>query len=65
MDIYVTAYIDASSIEIFVDWGRYVFTNQIFPNEPFDEVQVVPADAAGVRWFRIDSIPSIWNKPTN
>ncbi|WP_435578972.1 glycoside hydrolase family 32 protein [Gilvibacter sp.] len=64
-DIYVTAYIDASSIEIFVDWGRYVFTNQIFPNEPFDEVQVVPADAAGVRWFRIDSIPSIWNKPTN
>lgn len=56
----VTVYIDASSIEVFVDWGRYVFTEQIFPTIPYDEVQVVNQSKSGVRNFRIDSIPSIW-----
>ncbi len=61
-DINVSIYIDASSIEVFVDWGRNVFTEQIFPNIPFDEVQLVGQEDNGIRWFRIDSIPSIWNK---
>ena len=56
----VTVYIDASSIEVFVDWGRYVFTEQIFPTIPYDEVQVVNQSKSGIRNFRIDSIPSIW-----
>jgi len=57
----VVAYIDASSIEVFVDGGRYVFTNQIFPTIPYDEVQVVSFyNDIGVVDFRIDSIPRIW-----
>lgn len=63
-EVDVSIYIDASSIEIFIDHGRYVFTEQIFPNIPFDEVQVVSNDQMAVRRFRIDAIPSIWDEST-
>lgn len=60
-EINVSVYLDASSIEIFVDHGRYVFTNQVFPNIPFDEVQLVAKKRETIRWFRIDSIPRVWD----
>lgn len=57
----VAVYIDASSIEVFVDGGRYVFTNQIFPTIPYNEVQVNSFyNERGVVDFRIDSIPRVW-----
>ena len=32
--------LDASSIELFVNNGDYVLTNQIFPSEPFTDLKI-------------------------
>ena len=31
-------YLDQSSLEVFLDGGRYVMTNQIFPTKPYDRI---------------------------
>lgn len=36
----VTVFCDTSSIEIFVDSGRYVFTNQVFPVQPYTHLKI-------------------------
>lgn len=38
--ISIRMFIDASSVEVFVDGGRLVFTNLVFPSAPFTRLQV-------------------------
>jgi len=52
--------IDASSVEVFIDRGRYVFTNQIFPTEPYTELDIIGAPGASIENFKINNINSIW-----
>lgn len=53
--------IDSSSIEIFLDGGRYVFTNQIFPNEPYDKMSMVGTGQTVSDYF-LYNLKSIWHE---
>ena len=57
----VTIFSDASSIEIFVDQGRYVFTNQVFPEQPYSHLRIV---SDGVKTYKIifSELNSIWHE---
>ena len=57
----VTIFSDASSIEIFVDQGRYVFTNQVFPERPYSHLRIV---SDGVKTDKIifSELNSIWHE---
>jgi fructan beta-fructosidase len=48
--------LDASSIEIFINEGKYVMTNQIFPNENFTHFEISPKENVKVDDFKIQSI---------
>lgn len=54
--------LDASSIEIFVDGGRYVFTNQIFPQSPYTNLSIRSwSNTMSIRDFKMNKLTSIWN----
>ena len=57
----VTIFSDASSIEIFVDQGCYVFTNQVFPEQPYSHLRIV---SDGVKTDKIifSELNSIWHE---
>ena len=48
--------LDASSIEIFINGGQYVMTNQIFPNENFSNFEIFPKENVKVSDFKIQFI---------
>ncbi len=48
--------LDASSIEIFINGGRYVMTNQIFPNEGFTNFEILPKENVKISNFKIQFI---------
>ncbi|MDC8003006.1 glycoside hydrolase family 32 protein [Aureisphaera galaxeae] len=53
---------DASSLEIFIEEGSYIFTNQLFPKEEYTTFEIKAGDAGGVvRQFTYHKITSIWN----
>ncbi len=52
---------DASSIEIFVDKGRYIFTNQVFPQSPYTNLLILSDDEATLSNFQLNQLTSIWN----
>ncbi len=56
----LTVFTDQSSVELFVDNGRYVFTNQIFPNKPYDMLRIGP-DNQAAKDISITPIKSIWH----
>ncbi len=51
---------DHSSIEIFIDQGRYVFTDQIFPTENYTTLQITPEHTERIKDVKIQSVKSIW-----
>lgn len=53
-------YLDRSSIEVFMDDGRYVLTNQIFPNTPYERLFLNPSSEQQISNFSITPIKSIW-----
>lgn len=53
---------DASSIEIFVDGGRYVFTNQTFPKQPYKKLEITGSADEVLYNFRIGKVNSTWNR---
>jgi fructan beta-fructosidase len=57
----LTVFTDQSSVELFVDNGRYVFTNQIFPNKPYDMLRIGP-DNQAAKDISITPIKSIWHE---
>ncbi len=52
--------IDQSSIEIFVDKGRYVFTDQIFPTENYKTLLINSDETEAIKDFKIKSVNTIW-----
>jgi fructan beta-fructosidase len=56
--------LDASSVEIFIDEGKHVFTNQIFPKQPYTKLEISgPADGS-LEYLMLREVNSIWN-PVN
>lgn len=52
--------VDASSVEIFVDKGKYVFTNQVFPNVIYSNLNVNTVGNEAVKNLEIKSLKSVW-----
>ena len=48
--------LDASSIEIFINGGQYVMTNQLFPNEAFTHFEILPKENVKVSNFNMQFI---------
>jgi len=57
----VAIFCDASSIEIFVDDGRYVFTNQVFPEESYNRLKIV-SDGTITDKIIFSEFNSIWHE---
>ena len=51
---------DASSIEIFLDKGRYVFTNQIFPTSPYTTLKMLGQNGSVLKNYSLKQLNSIW-----
>jgi fructan beta-fructosidase len=49
--------LDASSIEIFINDGQYVMTNQIFPKADYDHFKIKSSDT-GIKNFKTQSVKS-------
>ncbi len=54
--------VDRSSIEIFVDEGRYVFTEQVFPKEPFTKLEIISKTASFLKGVEIFLVKPIWKE---
>ncbi len=52
--------LDWSSIEIFIDHGKYVMTDQIFPTEFYSTLQISSKDDIRIESFKLNYIKSIW-----
>lgn len=59
-DVEVRMILDQSSIEIFIDKGRYVFTNQIFPTQPYNYMDVETDPNVTIKKFKHHTLTSIW-----
>ena len=59
-EVDVRVIMDWSSVEIFVDDGKYVMTDQIFPTEFYNKLQVSSTDKISLKNFNLNNIKSIW-----
>lgn len=59
-NVEVRVILDASSIEIFVANGRYVFTNQIFPESPYTTLKISGPSSSVLKDFKMNKLTSIW-----
>ena len=59
-NVEVRVILDASSVEIFVANGRYVFTNQIFPETPYTNLTISGASSSVLQGFKMNKLNSIW-----
>lgn len=57
-------YLDRSSVEIFIDRGRYAMTNRVFPTKPFSLMRISGKDEMVIEDLQISSLNSIWKKQT-
>ena len=57
----VAVFCDTSSIEIFVDSGRYVFTNQVFPKQPYTHLKIT-TDGPMSDEIIFTELNSIWHE---
>ena len=55
-------YLDHSSVELFIDEGRYVMTGQLFPKEPLTYLSISAEEGQEIQDFKIQSLKSIWNE---
>lgn len=53
-------YLDRSSVELFLDNGRYVMTNQIFPRQPFNQIHFNQQQGQQVSSITFSPLKSIW-----
>lgn len=53
----VQLFVDASSVELFVNDGELVMTELLFPTEPLKNISM-----KGVRKFKVSEVKSIWNQ---
>ncbi len=54
--------LDWSSIELFIDNGKYVMTEQIFPTEFYNSLQIASIDVISIKNFKLNTIKSIWDR---
>lgn len=47
---------DASSVELFINNGRFVMTNQLFPNERFTDFEILPKENVKISHFNMQFI---------
>lgn len=52
--------LDRSSIEIFADEGKYVMTEQVFPNSPYTGLEIKTEKEAMLTPININQIKTIW-----
>jgi fructan beta-fructosidase len=57
----VEVFSDASSIEIFVDSGRHVFTNQVFPTQPYTHLKITTEGQTSDKII-FSELKSIWHE---
>lgn len=55
-------YKDASSVEIFVNDGRYVMTALYFAGAPLDQLELAPSSVSPLGSLKIYPLQSIWRK---
>ena len=54
---------DTASLEIFVNKGQYVFTNIVFPTNPYTSFSVKSTDGqATIKNFKLNNVNSIWHE---
>ncbi len=56
--------VDWSSIELFIDNGKYVMTEQIFPTVFYNILQISSVDSISIKNFKLNSVKSIWKEQT-
>ena len=62
----IQLFVDASSLEIFIDDGQINFTDIFFPTEKFDQVSLFTKEGIlNIKDSKIYSLKSIWNKDMN
>lgn len=61
-EVEVLILVDQSSVEVFIDRGKYVFTNQIFPNNPYTNLTIIGQKDSQIKNLHIQNIKSIWNE---
>ncbi|MDW7695840.1 glycoside hydrolase family 32 protein [Flammeovirgaceae bacterium SG7u.111] len=58
----IEVFIDAASVEIFINDGRYVFTELIFPESPYTQVSFKADSEVKINGFSYNEVNSIWEK---
>ena len=53
-------FLDRSSVEMFLNDGRYSMTNQVFPSEAFSEVKIQAGQAENISNLKISKMKRIW-----
>lgn len=61
-DVEVRLILDRSSVEVFIDKGRYVFTNQVFPRQPYSIMHVETDSTVIIKKFKHHTLTSIWKE---
>ncbi|MEL6483557.1 MAG: glycoside hydrolase family 32 protein [Bacteroidota bacterium] len=57
----VSLYLDKSSIEVFIDGGKYTMTQQIFPDVEYDQLEIHNLDGVSlISDFGVYPISSVW-----
>ena len=59
-EVNVRIILDWSSIEVFIDNGRYVMTDQIFPNEFYNVLEISSSKQNELKQFNLNTIKTIW-----
>jgi len=52
--------LDKASIEIFIDKGRYVMTEPVFPNDSYNKLSIISDTNIKINKLNINQIKSIW-----
>ncbi|MFD0862106.1 glycoside hydrolase family 32 protein [Sungkyunkwania multivorans] len=61
-DVPFELYLDRSSIELFVEKGKYVLTAQVFPNVPYTNISISADKKAELSTFTVQPIRSSWDE---
>lgn len=64
-EVDVRIILDWSSVEIFIDHGRYVMSEQIFPTSFYTSLQISSTDKTTITSVTLNKVNSIWHKNRN
>jgi fructan beta-fructosidase len=52
--------LDQSSIEVFIEDGKYVFTNQLFPRQPYTKLEISGLKDEVIKDLKVTYVGSVW-----